>query len=130
VSQVSAGRKNRLWFELDGAKSSAVFDQENPETVWLGHDDGASILVRDPGHGSAEQRRLATLPAGHAQGYGECFRAFVADAYQTIDGELADGLPTGADGTRSAHLVEAVLRSNEILTWTNIEPSRTREPSV
>jgi predicted dehydrogenase len=130
VSQVSAGRKNRLWFELDGAESSAVFDQENPETVWLGRDDGARIVVRDPGHGSAEQRRLSTLPAGHAQGYGECFRAFVADAYQTIDGEPADGLPTGADGARSARLVEAVLRSNEILTWTNIEPSRTREPSV
>jgi predicted dehydrogenase len=103
---------------------------EDVATVLLRTDDGARIVVRDPGHGSAEQRRLSTLPAGHAQGYGECFRAFVADAYQTIDGEPADGLPTGADGARSARLVEAVLRSNEILTWTNIEPSRTREPSV
>ncbi|MEV6126735.1 hypothetical protein AB0M05_07925 [Streptomyces violaceusniger] len=55
VSQVSAGRKNRLWFELDGALGSAVFDQENPETVWLGAPDGARVLFRDPDQGPAEQ---------------------------------------------------------------------------
>lgn len=87
VSQVSAGRKNRLWFELDGAGSSAVFDQEQPETVWLGTPEGARVLARDPGRGSPEQRRLATLPAGHPQGYADCFRAFVADAYAAADGE-------------------------------------------
>ncbi|HKS43875.1 MAG TPA: Gfo/Idh/MocA family oxidoreductase [Amycolatopsis sp.] len=117
VSQVSAGRKNRLWFELDGTRGSAVFDQENPETAWLGDERGARIIVRDPGQGSAEQRRLSTLPAGHAQGYADCFTAFVADTYATLAGGKPEGLPTGADGVRSARLVEAVLRSNETLSW-------------
>ena len=36
VSQVSPGRKNRLWFSLDGATQSLSFDQENPETLWAG----------------------------------------------------------------------------------------------
>lgn len=120
VSQVSAGRKNRLWFELDGSAGSAVFDQEKPETAWLGGPDGARVLVRDPGHGSAEQRRLSHLPAGHAQGYGDCFAAFVADAYATIRGASPEGLPSGTDGVRSAHLVEAVLASSASLTWTDI----------
>jgi predicted dehydrogenase len=120
VSQVSAGRKNRLWFELDGARASAVFDQEQPETAWLGEPAGARIVVRDPGHGSAEQRRLSVLPAGHPQGYADCFRAFIADAYRTMAGTPVDGLPTAADGVRSAHLVEAALRSNENLSWTPI----------
>ncbi|WP_328504610.1 Gfo/Idh/MocA family oxidoreductase [Streptomyces sp. NBC_00457] len=120
VSQVSAGRKNRLWFELDGSAGSAVFDQENPETAWLGATDGARILVRDPGQGSSEQRRLAHLPAGHAQGYGDCFAAFVADAYTTIRGGTPEGLPTGADGVRSARIVEAVLTSAASLTWTDV----------
>src|SRR5436305_11176792 len=31
VSKVSPGRKNRLWFSLDGAAESLTFDQENPE---------------------------------------------------------------------------------------------------
>lgn len=123
VSQVSAGRKNRLWFELDGSSGSAVFDQENPETVWLGAADGARVLFRDPNQGSAEQRRLSRLPAGHAQGYADCFAAFVADAYAAVRGDKPEGLPTGADGVRSAHVVEAVLRSAASLTWTEVHPA-------
>lgn len=121
VSQVSAGRKNRLWFELDGADGSAVFDQEQPETVWLGGADGSRLVVRDPGVGSAEQRRLAVLPAGHPQGYADCFRAFVGDAYAAMAGEETIGLPTVADGVRSARLVEAVLEASDTLGWTPVE---------
>jgi predicted dehydrogenase len=124
VSQVSAGRKNRLWFELDGALASAVFDQERPETIWLGGGDGARVIVRDPGFGSAEQRRLSTLPAGHPQGYQDCFTAFVTDAYAAMDGAPPPGLPTGTDGVRAARLVDAVLRSNDTLTWTTVEGAR------
>ncbi|MFD7920009.1 Gfo/Idh/MocA family protein [Streptomyces sp. NPDC059740] len=120
VSQVAAGRKNRLWFELDGSEGSAVFDQENPEAVWLGGTDGNRVLVRDPGHGSPEQRRLSHLPAGHAQGYAQCFEAFVADTYAAIAGAAPDGLPTFADGLRSARLVDAVLRSSHDRTWTKV----------
>jgi predicted dehydrogenase len=130
VSQVSAGRKNRLWFELDGADRSAVFDQENPETAWLGDAHGAQIIVRDAVNGAPQQRRISTLPAGHAQGYRDCFSAFVGDVYATIDGSQVDGLPTGADGARSAHLVEAVLRSNDSLAWTDIEATSAKELSV
>jgi predicted dehydrogenase len=120
VSQVSAGRKNRLWFELDGALGSAVFDQENAEQAWLGARDGAKVIVRDPEFGSAEQRRLNRLPAGHAQGYADCFDAFVADTYATITGQHPAGLPTGVDGVRSARIIDAVLRSHSSLTWTRV----------
>ncbi|RKT87502.1 Predicted dehydrogenase [Saccharopolyspora antimicrobica] len=120
ISQVAAGRKNRLWFELDGARGSAVFDQEEPERIWLGGTDGNRILVRDPEHGSPEQRRLSTLPAGHAQGYAQCFEAFVADTYAAIDGGSPDGLPTFEDGLRSARLVDAVLRSARNGSWTKV----------
>src|SRR5690606_959042 len=74
VSQVSAGRRNRLWFEIDGAKASVAFDQEDCERLWMGYpDQREEVFVRGPGAGSAEQRRLSVLPAGHAQGYANCF---------------------------------------------------------
>lgn len=111
ISQVSAGRKNRLWFEFDGEHRSAVFDQESPETVWLGTLDAEHIVRRDPRVGSDEQRRLSVLPAGHAQGYAECFDAFVADTYAVIRGEEREGLPTFADGLRSSKVVDAVVKS-------------------
>ena len=120
VSQVAAGRKNRLWFELDGSAGSAAFDQENPESFWTGTAEGSRAFVRDPDSGSPGQRRLSYLPAGHPQGYGDCFAAFVADTYAAIGGEQPDGLPTFADGVRSARLVEAVIRSAATATWSQV----------
>ena len=120
ISQVSAGRKNRLWFEIDGAEKSAIFDQELPEQLWLGHRDAMELFVRDGNRGSAEQRRLAVLPPGHAQGFAQCFEAFVADTYALIRGESREGVPTFADGLRSAHIVDAALRSSKQGSWTDI----------
>jgi predicted dehydrogenase len=121
ISQVSAGRKNRLWFEFDGAFKSAVFDQETPETVWLGSEDSIEVLQRDPGRGSADQRRLSSLPPGHAQGYAQCFESFVADTYAAVRGEARDGLPTFADGVRSAHIIDAVIASAEKGGWIDVK---------
>ena len=120
ISQVSAGRKNRLWFEIDGAEKSAIFDQELPEQLWLGRRDAVELLVRDGSRGSAEQRRLAVLPPGHAQGFAQCFEAFVADSYALIRGEAREGVPTFADGLRSAHIVNAALRSSKSAAWSEI----------
>lgn len=130
VSQVSGGRKNRLWFEVDGTQSSAVFDQENPECAWFGTQAGATIAVRDPSLGGSEQRRLAIVPAGHPQGYLDAFAAFVADTYATVRGETRDGLPTFEDGARSARLVEAVVRSAQTQQWTEIPAQSTNVQSM
>ena len=121
VSQVSAGRHNRLWFEIDGARASVAFNQEDAERLWIGRpDQREETFVRGPGGGSAEQRRLSVLPAGHAQGYGHCFEAFVADTYHAIDGERPQGLPTFEDGLRSALIVDRVIASARSRAWTAI----------
>ena len=121
VSQVSAGRRNRLWFEIDGAQASVAFDQEDSERLWIGRpDQREEIFVRGPGAGSAEQRRLSVLPPGHAQGYGNCFDAFVADTYHAIVAERPEGLPTFEDGLRSALIVDRVIASARTRAWTPI----------
>ena len=49
VSQVSAGRKNRLSFELDGSRCAVAWDQEKPNEMWIGYREKANeILVKDP----------------------------------------------------------------------------------
>jgi predicted dehydrogenase len=125
ISQLSAGRKNHLWVEVDGMQQSAVFNQELSEQLLLGDEEGYKTLVRDPNHGAPEQRRLATLPAGHAQGYAQCFEAYVADSYAAIDaqqgqGERPDGLPTFADGARAAAICDAMLRSAASREWVEV----------
>ena len=125
ISQLSAGRKNRLWVEVDGMHQSAVFDQEQPEQLWIGSETGAQLLFRDPNQGSAEQRRLSSLPAGHPQGYAQCFENYVVDSYAAVDayaglGKVPDGLPTFADGARAAEICDAMLRSASSGDWVSL----------
>jgi predicted dehydrogenase len=125
ISQLSAGRKNRLWVEVDGMHQSAVFDQEQPEQLWIGSETGAQLLFRDPNQGSAEQRRLSSLPAGHPQGYAQCFENYVVDSYAAVDayagrGNVPDGLPTFADGARAAEICDAMLRSASSGEWVSV----------
>ena len=65
VSQVSAGRKNRLWLEVDAAREAVAFDQEDAETLWCGGRDASTLVRRDPGvmTGSGGAPRGAARPA-------------------------------------------------------------------
>jgi predicted dehydrogenase len=121
VSQISAGRKNKLWIELDGADEALAFDQENPEELWRGRREAATIIRRDPESLSPEAARFATLPAGHPQGYADCFDGFVADVYDAVaTGTPSDGLPTFTDGLRAARITDAVLASADSGQWVDV----------
>jgi predicted dehydrogenase len=122
VSQVSPGRKNRLWFEVDGAQASVSFDQENPETLLFGRRASTEILVRDASVLSPDAARLSAVPAGHPMGYRDCFAAFVADVHATVRGEDTPAFPTFADAARTATITDAVLSSARTRSW--IEVSR------
>jgi predicted dehydrogenase len=121
ISQISPGRKNRLWLELDGAEEALAFDQEEPEVLWAGRREAATLVRRDPQYLSAPAARLASLPAGHPQGYGDCFDAFVQDFYDLVrGGAKPDGLPVFADGLRAARITDAVLVSARASRWVDV----------
>jgi predicted dehydrogenase len=128
ISQISAGRKNRLWLEIDAAEESLAFSQEEPESLWRGRREATTIINRDPAYLSPDAARLSTLPAGHPQGYADCFDGFVADVYDAIGaGAPADGLPLFADGLRAARITEAVLSSAAEGRWVEVRlPSTVR----
>ncbi len=49
VSQVSSGRKNRLFYEINGSKSSLSWDSERPNEMWIGHrTEPNQVLMKDP----------------------------------------------------------------------------------
>ncbi|GAB3232297.1 Gfo/Idh/MocA family oxidoreductase [Glycomyces halotolerans] len=120
ISQVSAGRKNRLYLEISGTEATVAFDQEQPETLWLGRRDHNAVLARDPENLSPEAARLAHVPGGHAQGYQDCFNDFVADVAAAINGPAPDGLPVFTDGLRAARIAEAVAASARSRSWTEV----------
>jgi len=124
VSQVAAGRKNRLYLEVSGTESSFGFDQEDPDRLWVGRRDASQLLTRDPETLSPPAARVNRLPAGHAQGYQDAFDSFVADSYAAVLGDHPDGLPDFSAGARSARVVDAVLRSAaDDSAWTTVDNS-------
>lgn len=120
VSQVAPGRKNRLHVEIAGDAESIVFDQEQPETLWLGRRTGSTVIPRDAEQLSPDAARLVAVPAGHAQGYQDAFNAFVADTYAAVRGESPDGLPVFADGLRAAIVTEAVMDAADSRAWVEV----------
>ena len=118
VSQIAAGHKNSIRFELTGTEETIAFDQEKPEELWVGTREGWTAVPRSPETLSPAARPYAPTPAGHPIGYRECFDAFVAETYAAIRGEEpADGLPDFRDGERAARLTEAVLASAASGGW-------------
>lgn len=117
VSQVAPGRKNRLWLEIAGSAESVAFDQEQPETLWIGRRAGSLLVPRDADQLSADAARLCVVPSGHPQGYQDAFNAFVADSYAAVAGESPDGLPRFEDGLRAVRITDAVIDSAESGTW-------------
>lgn len=121
ASQVSLGRKNRLWFSFDGTDAAYVFDQELPDSLWVGGRSSSQVVPRGPdtfaAGGGADYSRL---PAGHPQGYQDSFTAFMADAYAAVSGPRPEGLPSFSDGHRAAVITEAVLASAAKDSWVEV----------
>jgi len=124
VSQVSAGRKNRLHFELSGATVAAAWTSERVEELWVGRRDRASeLMLRDPSLLAPEAQAVTSAPGGHAEGYIETHRALFGAVYRAIaSGSVpaTPDYPTFADGLRSLRLGEAVARSAREERWLTV----------
>lgn len=131
VSQVSAGRKNRLQLEIDAAEGSLAWDQEDPGRLWVGHRDRPNeVLMRDPSLLHPDAAGLARLPGGHEEGWADALRNLVADFYAAVDAYDSGGahestVASFEEGARLAELVEAVLASDAAGAWTQVRPAAT-----
>lgn len=129
VSQVSAGRKNRLWIEIDASHEALVFNQEEPEWLWCGTRESARLIPRAPEALGAAAQPFVTLPGGHPQGFADCFAAFIADVFCAVKGgDTSSVLPSFADGLAAARLTDAVLESSESGRWTDVAAATASQP--
>ena len=124
VSQVSAGRKARLWIEIDGSEGSLAFNSESPNTLWIGRRHRAcELLPKDPSLQSPESRGYAAYPGGHPEGYPDTFVQLFKDFYGYIAaGNLRapHGFPTFETGHEELVLCEAIAESAQKKTWVTI----------
>jgi predicted dehydrogenase len=125
VSQVSAGRKNMLAFELDGSKAALAWNSERAEELWLGHRGRPNeLLLRDPGLLEPAAQETTALPGGHAEGFAETFRELYRRVYGAVEsgGPPAEpNYPTFADGHWENVLGEAIALSSRERRWIDVE---------
>ena len=125
VSQVSSGRKNRLFYEINGSRSSLGWDSEKPNEMWIGHrTEPNQTLLKDPSLLSSEARAVTSYPGGHNEGFPDTFKQLYAKVYDYIisnDFTKIPDFPTFADGHYEMQLCEAIERSAREKTWVKVK---------
>ena len=116
ISQVSAGRKNRLHWEIDGSQSALAWHSEAPEELWIGRRGRPNELLLN---------ERGDYPPGHAEGFPDTFKRL----YRNVYGAVAGGgppddpdYPTFADGHEEALIADAVARSHAERRWVELDP--------
>jgi predicted dehydrogenase len=126
VSQVTAGRKNCIRFEIAGARSALAWDSERPNELWQGFRDRANeVLPRDPALLHPGVRPFANYPGGHNEGFPDTFKQLFRAVYDYIDAgdwQAPRPFPTFADGHREVVLCEAILQSQRERRWVSALP--------
>ena len=130
VSQVSAGRKNRLSFEINGSLSSVFWNQEEPEKLWIGHRDKANeVLLADPALFSAEARSAIHHPGGHNEGWPDALKNMMLNFYSFVrEGKNlktdTHKFATFVDGHISMCITDAILESHQQQKWVKVQASK------
>src|SRR5256885_2968612 len=124
VSQVSAGRKCKLHFEINGTEGSLGWNAEEPNTLWIGRRNQANeILIKDPSLLSPAASPYAAYPGGHAEGYPDTFVQLFHDFYNYLDAgdfKAPRKFPTFSTGHDELILCEAIQKSAQGRAWTKI----------
>jgi predicted dehydrogenase len=126
VSQVSAGRKNLLTFEVSGSKGSVAWNSETPNELWLGWRDRPNgLIIKDPSLMSDRARAITSQPGGHAEGFPDTFKQLYRQVYGYIeagDFSAPRPFPTFEDGHHELVLCEAILQSHRERRWVDVLP--------
>ena len=125
VSQVAAGRKNRLYFEIDGGKCALSWDQESPNEMWIGYRNKANeLLAKDPSLLHEDAREYAHYPGGHPEAYPDGPKNLFRNVYRAVaEGGSIPSNPdwsTFLDGHKEVAICEAILASNKSQSWTDV----------
>jgi len=116
VSQVSAGRRNRLSWEIDGSQAALAWHSEAPEELWIGYRDRPNELLLS---------ERGDYPPGHAEGFPDTFKRLYRNVYRAVAGGAPPDepdYPTFADGHEEALIADAIARSHAEQRWVTVKP--------
>jgi predicted dehydrogenase len=129
ASQISHGRENDVWVEIDGTKASLEWHQEEPNKMWVrANGQPHRLYTRDPNADYITQTAKAScrLPSGHPEAFLEAFanlyNAAYADMVTRASGHVVDSAaslyPNVADGVDGMNFItQSVASSAEGGAW-------------
>lgn len=124
VSQVNAGRKNRLNIEIAGSKANFEWCSERPNEMWIGKRETANQqLMKDPSLFSREAAGLISFPGGHNEGFPDTSKQMFKEVYAAVrEGKQPEKptFPTFDDGLRELIICERIIESHRKQAWVKI----------
>ncbi len=124
VSQVNAGRKNRLNIEIAGSKANFEWCSEKPNELWIGKRETANQqLMKDPSLFTPEAAKLIGFPGGHNEGFPDTSKQMFKEVYAAIrEGKQPEkpSFPTFEDGYRELLICERIIESHKKQAWVKI----------
>jgi predicted dehydrogenase len=139
ASQISHGRENDLWIEIDGTKGSLKWRQENPnELILRRNGQPHQIYTRDPNAPFMNEsgKAASRLPSGHPEAFFEAFANIYRSAYDAMvlraEGkpfEKRDTVyPNIFDGVEGMYFIEqCVASSKEGAQWVGLHHPAARQ---
>jgi predicted dehydrogenase len=125
VSQVTAGRKNAIEWEIAGSKRALAWHGERPNELWIGErNEPNKTLIRDPSLLDSSVTPFANYPGGHNEGFSDTFKQLYRAIYADIQKGRASKNPlyaTFEDGHKELALCEAILRSFKKGKWAKVD---------
>jgi predicted dehydrogenase len=124
ISQVSAGRKNSVQWQIDGATAAAAWDSERPDHLWIGHRGRPNeILQRGAELMNATGTAATALPGGHVEGFADSMTSHFREIYRAILAGTAPADPLYATFEAGHHEMtvgDAVAQSAAEDRWVDV----------
>ena len=131
ASQITHGRENDIWVEVDGTKASLEWHQEEPnKMIYRVNDKPHQIYTRPAGRTSARCAPTVRIPAGHPEAFLEAFANVYTAAFNDMvkrsAGQKFDGqtslYPNVADGVDGMNFItQCVASSQEGGAWKTLK---------
>jgi predicted dehydrogenase len=138
ASQISHGRENDLWIEVDGTKGAIEWHQEEPNKLLVRRNGKPHHLYTRAGgdYLGATAAASTRLPSGHPEAFLEAFANIYTAAYddmvKRVAGQKFDGAhslyPNVADGVDGMNFItQAVASAKEQGAWKSLKHPLNRQ---
>lgn len=139
ASQISHGRENDLFIEIDGTKGALQWRQEEPNVMTVRtNGQPHRLYTRDPNAPfmNASGRAACRLPSGHPEAFFEAFANIYQAAYDAMilrsEGKSIEKVntvyPNVHDGVEGMYFIEqCVASSQQNGAWLNLKHARARK---